>query len=256
MRLYCNGGKRLAGSSKSVRGGKRLCQAKRSRRMLPAVAAAVSVLAVAGILWTGRIFWPSLSEASGLKDTPEGSDLEIIPLTQDEQKDPNAQLLPDSRFLLSFAGDCTLGVEHASWGKSGTFPEVVGEDYAAPLSGVKDLFSQDDFTFVNLECALTSYTVPAEKEYRFRGLPAYGQILTEGSVEAVTLANNHSLDYGKNGLTETKQVLTDLGIAAGGDDETFLYTTSRGAESRRLHGVSLWPSGNQKGHRGPSVAGG
>ncbi len=141
---------------------------------------------------------------------------------------PSEPQREEGHFLLSFAGDCTLGTEHGSWGKSGTFPEVVGEDYAYPFAGVQSLFAQDDFTFVNLEGALTSHTVPAEKQYRFRGPTAYGAILTEGSVEAVTLANNHTLDYGKTGLQETRQVLKDLGVAAGGDGETFLYTTSQG----------------------------
>lgn len=68
---------------------------------------------------------------------------------------------------------------------------------------MKYLFAGDDFTFVNLECALTDADTPADKTYRFRGLPAYGQILTEGSVEGVTLANNHSLDYGTEGLADT-----------------------------------------------------
>ena len=119
-------------------------------------------------------------------------------------------------------------MEHDSWGNSGTFPAVVGTDYAYPLSGVRDLFTADDFTFVNLECALTDHTTPAEKEYRFRGPPAYGQILKEGGVDAVSLANNHSLDYGTAGLQETRQVLSDLSIAAGGDKEAFLHTTDRG----------------------------
>lgn len=105
---------------------------------------------------------------------------------------------------------------------------MVGDDYAYPFSGVREVFSRDDFTFVNLECALTDHDVPADKTYRFRGLPEYGAILTEGSVEAVSLANNHSQDYGSAGLKETRQVLEALGVAAGGDGETFLYTTERG----------------------------
>ena len=227
MRLYSGGGKRLSGSGKPARGGKRLCPAKRSRRILTRTTlAAIAVLAAAGMVWAGGFLRPSAPEDP--EDGTDGSAAEIIPLTQPVQQEEEVPALPDNQFLLSFAGDCTLGVEHASWGKSGTFPEVVGQDYAYPLSGVQDLFSQDDFTFLNLECALTSHTVPVEKEFRFRGLPAYGQILTEGSVEAVTLANNHSLDYGKAGLSETVQVLEDLGIAAGRDGETFLYTTSRG----------------------------
>lgn len=70
----------------------------------------------------------------------------------------------------------------------------MGQDYAYPLFGAKSLFSQDDFIFLNLECALTSHTVPAEKEFRFRGLPAYGQILAEGSVEGSHVPGDHQRD--------------------------------------------------------------
>lgn len=44
--------------------------------------------------------------------------------------------------------------------KLATSPDVVGSDYAYPFSGVREVLEQDDFTFVNLECALTDYSVP------------------------------------------------------------------------------------------------
>lgn len=223
------GGKRLAtkpGARRRIRGGKRLQAAKRGGvRLLCGLALGIGAMALAA--WTLPLgLFPA---AAGLP----AADLPVqeAPISQEtpEETAPSQQESEaDDRFLLSFAGDCTLGVEHSSWGKSGTFPAVVQENYDYPLSGVRDLFSADDFTFVNLECALTDHNVPAEKEYRFRGLPAYGEILTAGSVEAVTLANNHTLDYGTAGLAQTRQVLADCGIAAGGDGETFLYTTSGG----------------------------
>lgn len=223
------GGKRLAtkpGAKRHTRGGKRLQSTKRGGvRLLCGLALAVGTMALAA--WTLPL--GAFPGAAGLP----AADLPVQkePISQEDAEGnlpPQQENEADNRFLLSFAGDCTLGVEHNSWGKSGTFPAVVQENYDYPFSGVRDLFSADDFTFVNLECALTDHNVPAEKEYRFRGLPAYGEILTAGSVEAVTLANNHSLDYGTTGLTQTRQVLADRGIAAGGDGETFLYTTSRG----------------------------
>lgn len=222
MSLYSGGGKRLAKS----RGGKRLCAQKRRRapRVLGLLVLCAALLTGGALCWQRMV--PSGAPDSSGSDTnalPEQS-----PPTQELSEDLPAEAPDDDTFLLSFAGDCTLGVEHTSWGKSGTFPAVVGTDYAYPFAGVRDLFIQDDFTFVNLEGALTDYNVPVEKEYRFRGPPAYGQILLEGGIDAVTLANNHSGDYGKTGLADTRQVLSDLGIAAGGDKETFLYTTDRG----------------------------
>lgn len=236
MRLYSGGGKRLPEKKRAAsahKGGKRLAPSRHKTAFLAPVAllAAGGVTLSAWLMTEGELpggFWPGdttgMTEITAPAETPSGagetsSGAEKIPPESAPEKD---------RFVLSFAGDCTLGAEHTAWNKTGNFPDVVGDDYAYPFSGVREVFSQDDFTFVNLECALTDHDVPAEKTYRFRGLPEYGEILTEGSVEAVSLANNHSQDYGSAGLKETRQVLEALGISAGGDGETFLYTTERG----------------------------
>ena len=50
------------------------------------------------------------------------------------------------------------------------------------------------------------------RRLRPRGDPAYTAVLTQGSVEAVTLANNHSQDYGAVSLEDTKQYLEQAGI--------------------------------------------
>lgn len=227
MRVYSGGGRRVAGGTgekRPARGGKRLQSAKKRRRAPKILLTAAGVTLVTCLMLVRGVGLPEKVFGE------EPKEQELIPLTEARpaESEPTGDQREEGHFLLSFAGDCTLGTEHGSWGKSGTFPEVVGENYAYPFAGVQSLFARDDFTFVNLEGTLTSHTVPAEKQFRFRGPTSYGAILTEGSVEAVTLANNHTLDYGKTGLQETRQVLKDLGVAAGGDGETFLYTASRG----------------------------
>lgn len=236
MRLYSGGGKRLPekrSAAPTRKGGKRLAPSRHKTAFLAPVAllAAGGVTLSAWLMTEGKLpggLWPEettgMTEITAPEETPSG-----VGGTPSEPEETVPERAPaDDRFVLSFAGDCTLGAEHTAWNKAGNFPDVVGSDYAYPFSGVREVLAQDDFTFVNLECALTDYNVPAEKTYRFRGLPEYGAILTEGSVEAVTLANNHSQDYGTAGLKETRQVLESLGISAGGDGETFLYTTDRG----------------------------
>ena len=52
----------------------------------------------------------------------------------------------------------------------------------------------------------------AEKEFSVKGDPRYVSILTEGSVEVCNMVNNHINDCGKNGVAETKKVLTQAGI--------------------------------------------
>lgn len=118
----------------------------------------------------------------------------------------------EERFLLTFVGDCTLGANPSNTYAGVGFPKVVGEDFAYPFRNVQAYFGTDDATFLNLEGALTDTGYPANKTHTFRGSTAYGRILTEGSVEGVTLANNHSLDYGRTGYDATRAVLEKAGI--------------------------------------------
>lgn len=114
---------------------------------------------------------------------------------------------------LSFAGDCTIGDdEKYTWN---SFDEIYHkvEDPSYFLGGVRDIFAADDFTFVNLEGAFTRETKKAQKEFRFKGDPAYVDILVRGSVEGVTLANNHTMDYLEKGFEDTVNTLNTAGIA-------------------------------------------
>ncbi len=132
------------------------------------------------------------------------------------------------RYHLTFAGDCTLGTIHTYYGAASCFPAVVGEDYAYPLSNVSSWFAKDDFTLVNLEGPLTEGGTPADKTFPFRGDPKLVQVLTEGSVEAVSIANNHSMDFGQAGYDSTRNTLKNAGIAFGGDGDSILVETQRG----------------------------
>lgn len=116
--------------------------------------------------------------------------------------------------VITCAGDCTLGTDEAFGGI--TLPVEAanqGYDYGYFLKNVQDYFATDDLTIVNLEGTLTERGVRQDKTFAFKGKPEYTKILTEGSVEAVTLANNHSSDYGKESLEDTKKYLDDAGVA-------------------------------------------
>lgn len=118
------------------------------------------------------------------------------------------------RLVISLAGDCTLGSEDRYAAVQTSFTQVVvnkGLDW--PFSGVIHLFGNDDLTLVNLEGVFTDYKRAAKKKFTFRAPPGYADILTLGSVEAVNLANNHSLDFGERGLDDTRRALDERGIA-------------------------------------------
>ena len=131
-------------------------------------------------------------------------------------------------YLLSFAGDCTLGTLYQFYGLASCFPGVVGDDYDYPFAAVREWFANDDFTMVNLEGPLTNEGTPEEKTFCFRGDPEYANILTAGSVEWVNLANNHSEDFGSVGYENTQKALDAVGVAYTGDGETIICETDRG----------------------------
>ena len=122
---------------------------------------------------------------------------------------------------VSAAGDCTLASDDSmdyDLSFSAKYDEV--GDPAWFLSNVRDVFATDDLTIVNCEGTLARSGERADKTYAFRGDPEYVKILTEGSVEAVDLANNHSFDYGEEAYEETKKVLEDAGIVSFGYDRS------------------------------------
>lgn len=131
-------------------------------------------------------------------------------------------------FTLSFIGDCTLASTTYNKALSVSYESVVGDDYAYPFSMTKQYFENDDFTFTNLECALTSSTEGDSKSFVFRADPKYVNILTEGNVEFVTLGNNHVLDFGEQGYADTKSALDNAKIGYAGRDEWSVYETNSG----------------------------
>jgi poly-gamma-glutamate synthesis protein (capsule biosynthesis protein) len=83
-----------------------------------------------------------------------------------------------------------------------------GPEY--PLGEVSEVLKKADLTLVNLECALTSSKTqwPGEpKAFYFGAPPEAIQSLIGAGIDGVSLANNHTLDYGVEGLLETVDLL-------------------------------------------------
>uniref|UniRef100_A0A383VAM1 Capsule synthesis protein CapA domain-containing protein n=1 Tax=Tetradesmus obliquus TaxID=3088 RepID=A0A383VAM1_TETOB len=68
----------------------------------------------------------------------------------------------------------------------------------------------------NLECAVTRHAVATPKAFNFKLHPSHAGVLTQLGLGYVSLANNHVLDYGQEGLAETHEVLDALGVAHSG----------------------------------------
>ena len=135
---------------------------------------------------------------------------------------------PEERFLLTFAGDCTFGSNPVNRYALYSFENTVGENWAWPFANVLTYFESDDCTMVNLEGTLTETGTKLIKAFNFKGPPEYVNILTENSVEAVTLANNHSMDYGQEGYDNTRTTLSAAGIPYAETNSSVVFTTESG----------------------------
>ena len=119
------------------------------------------------------------------------------------------------QIVISFTGDCTLGCDPRERGQETgfeTFIEKYGYEY--PFANVKELFEQDDLTVVNLEGPFYNEDLnpKADTKYHFRGSTDLVNILTVSGVEACSIANNHTDDYGAAGIESTIQTLEAAGI--------------------------------------------
>ena len=121
----------------------------------------------------------------------------------------------DQSVLLTFTGDCTIGSEERTRAREDSldaFARKKGYDYF--FANFKELFETDDQTIINFEGVLSDSAAQESrsKTYRFRAPTEFVKVLTGSSIEACTLANNHTGDFGKQGEDSTKNTLTENGI--------------------------------------------
>jgi poly-gamma-glutamate synthesis protein (capsule biosynthesis protein) len=87
-----------------------------------------------------------------------------------------------------------------------------GYDY--PFGGIKAELARGDINLANLESPLARCgTEFSSKKFRFRAEPEVARALRSASFNLVTLANNHSMDFGWPALAETRRHLGAAGIA-------------------------------------------
>lgn len=162
-------------------------------------------------------------------EAQETTSNEAVQVSEEPIQTPVPAPEPTPQFFeLSFVGDCTLASTTANKSLSISYEKTIGENYAYPFEKTIQYFENDDFTFANLECALTTSTASDTKNFCFRADPSYSQILSKGSVEFVTLGNNHVLDYGDQGYADTKATLEAAGIGYAGRNEWKIYETESG----------------------------
>ncbi|MBE7024609.1 MAG: CapA family protein [Ruminococcaceae bacterium] len=139
-----------------------------------------------------------------------------------------------SEIIITAAGDCTLGSD-PRFAYGGSFHsrfQAEGENHGYFFENVAPIFRADTLTFVNFEGTLTESENRADKAYTFKGPAHYAKILTEGDIEVVSLANNHTYDFGEIGFSDTRKALENENIAYAYNEKTALFSVRPGEAAR------------------------
>lgn len=92
-------------------------------------------------------------------------------------------------------------------------PFLRQKGYDHPFNGVRDELASGDINIANLESPIAEAGQEfSEKMFRFRAEPPVAKAIRAAGFNLVTLANNHSMDFGGNALAETFRHLSDNSI--------------------------------------------
>lgn len=116
---------------------------------------------------------------------------------------------PSKRVSVLFVGDMVLA----------DLPGKAIEQGKNPYAAFKDIFASADLRIGNLECVIATTGKAAEKNFTFRAHPRVIPLLKQ-HFDAISLANNHSGDYGPEAFSEMLSLLKtqDLAYFGGGNN--------------------------------------
>lgn len=142
-------------------------------------------------------------EETGIKET----EIKETGITEAEtEAAPPETQAPPEKIKLLFAGDVYLS-DHVlnAYNKGGGISGVLDQEYL-------DHIASADIFMVNQEFPFSSRGTAADKTYTFRLPPEKISMFQEMGIDMVTLANNHTLDFGRDALEDSCLTLDQAGI--------------------------------------------
>ncbi|MGA8731404.1 MAG: CapA family protein [Terracidiphilus sp.] len=127
-------------------------------------------------------------------------------------------------------------------------PDAQG--WAALFSDVADVFRSVDFGFVNMETPVAPAHSKGSKPFMFDAPVALPEALKASGIKIVSFANNHVMDQGWPGFTETREHLREVGLLFSGTGDTAaqswqpVITEANGIKVGWL-GMTRWLNGNR-----------
>lgn len=86
--------------------------------------------------------------------------------------------------------------------------------------GIDSVFRSAQIVVGNLECPATKIDAPVFKRFIFRGEPEWLNTLQQHGITHLNLANNHSIDQGREALLDTKENIQKAGMTPFGAGAT------------------------------------
>jgi len=123
-----------------------------------------------------------------------------------------------AQITVSCTGDFTIGQSYGRK-KINFFTDLLkkhNDDINFTMKNTRELFLSDQLTLVNFEGTLTeTKNIPSNKkenDFLFKMAPRYVNVLTDNGIEAVSLENNHVMDFGEEGYEDTMNTLQEAGV--------------------------------------------
>ncbi|MFE2109893.1 CapA family protein [Kitasatospora sp. NPDC059463] len=113
----------------------------------------------------------------------------------DQASGEGAAPRPDGSITVAFAGDVHF--------EGRTEARLAVQPPETALGPIAKTLSAADLAVLNLETAITGRGAPEPKTYTFRTSPKALTALKDSGVDVVSLANNHAVDFGADGLADT-----------------------------------------------------
>ncbi len=117
-------------------------------------------------------------------------------------------LTKQAEISIAAAGDLMLG--------SHVISVIKARGVYYPFAATSSHLKSADVAIVNLEAPFTERGTPFEKKFNFKVPPEFAKGLQLSGIDVVNLANNHILDFGKEGLISTMITLDTVDVKYSG----------------------------------------
>lgn len=100
---------------------------------------------------------------------------------------------------------------------------TLGPNY--PLQNISPIIQNSELAILNLETAIGTSGQKEDKLYTFQSPPSSAEAIKNAGFDVVSLANNHAMDFGREGLYETIELLerADLHYVGAGSNKEDAY---------------------------------